>query len=164
VTLLHAGTRLLEAQLDEARSEALHEHFHTIGVDVRLGCDVRAIMGIDGRIVVRTTQAELGPFDGAIVATGFTPRVALAKDAGLATARGIVVNDYLRTADPAIYAIGDVAEVGGRTYAFVSPIRSQALWLAQHLTGETDLPWTPPRFTPTIKVHGFKPVALAAAH
>ena len=40
--------------------------------------------------------------------------------------------------------------------SFVSPIRSQALWLAQHLEGQGEPEWTPPAFTPIVKVHDFK--------
>jgi NAD(P)H-nitrite reductase large subunit len=61
--------------------------------------------------------------------------VELARDAGLAVAQGIVVNEYQRTGDPAIHAVGGVAEVRGRLYPFVAPIRSQALWLAEILRG-----------------------------
>ena len=97
------------------------------------------------------------PFDGVIVSAGFAPRVDLAKDAGLATARGIVVNEYLRTADPAIYAVGDVAEIGSTLHAFVVPIRSQALWLVEHLEGRTAEPWQAPNYSPVMKIHGFRP-------
>jgi rubredoxin-NAD+ reductase/nitric oxide reductase FlRd-NAD(+) reductase len=38
----------------------------------------------------------------------------------------------------------------------VSPIRSQALWLAEHIAGHAAGAWSPPAFTPIIKVHGFK--------
>jgi len=96
------------------------------------------------------------PYEGVIVATGFAPRVALADEAQLVTARGIVVNESLRTADPGIYALGDVAEINSRLYPFVSPIRSQALWLAEHLEGRTAQGWAPPPFTPVIKVHDYK--------
>jgi NAD(P)H-nitrite reductase large subunit len=143
VTIFHREARLLELQLDEAQSRALHEHFRSSGVEMRYNQDVREIFP-------RTL------FDGVVVSTGFAPRIELARDAGLATARGIVVNPYLRTEDPAIYAVGDVAEIGARLYPFVSPIRSQSLWLARHLAGSGDAPWTPPRFSPVVKIHGFK--------
>jgi NAD(P)H-nitrite reductase large subunit len=144
VTLFHRESRLIELLLDEARSQALHEHFAALGVEVRYHQNLN--------------ELPLG-FDGVIVATGFAPRVDLAREAGLPTARGIVVNEYLRTPDPAIYAVGDVAEVAGRLYPFVSPIRSQALWLAEHLEGRAAAPWQPPAFTPVIKIHGFRPEA-----
>jgi NAD(P)H-nitrite reductase large subunit len=152
VTIFHRESRLIELQLAEDQSQALHEHFVALGVEVRYGQDVRAI----DRTRVTTAQGEAGPYEGIIVSIGFVPRTDLAKNAGLATARGIVVDERLRTEDPAIYALGDVAEVGGRLYPFVSPIRSMALWLAQHLEGQGDAAWLPPAFTPIIKIHGLK--------
>lgn len=143
VTVFHRESRLLELQFDERQSHALHEHFVRCGVAVHYSQDVREIFP-------RTL------YDGVIVSTGFAPRVELARDAGLATAQGIVVNAYLRTEDPAIYAVGDVAEFGARLYPFVSPLRSQALWLAGHLMGRHGAPWTPPPFTPMVKIHGFR--------
>jgi NAD(P)H-nitrite reductase large subunit len=147
VTLFHREARLLELQLAESQSHALRQHFAARGVEVRFNQDLHDI--------------PLS-FDGVIVSTGFAPRVQLAKEAGLAVGRGIVVNQYLRTDDPGVYAVGDVAEVGGRLYPFVSPIRSQALWLAEHLEGRAASGWVPPAFTPVIKIHDFKLSAASA--
>ena len=141
VTIFHREKRLIELLLTESQSQALHAHFACRGVEVRYGQDLNELPR---------------PYDGVIVATGFAPRIALASEAGLATGRGIVVNEFLRTADPGIYAVGDVAEVNARLYPFVSPLRSQALWLAEHLEGRTAAAWTPPPFTPVIKIHDFK--------
>ncbi|MGQ0654749.1 MAG: NAD(P)/FAD-dependent oxidoreductase [Betaproteobacteria bacterium] len=152
VTIFHRERRLIEMQLDETESQALGEHFAARGVDVRYGQDVRG--AFDGRVL--SAAGQHGPFDGIVVSTGFAPRTELAGEAGLPTRRGILVDGSLRTADPAIYALGDVAEVASRLYPFVVPIRSQALWLAAHLDGRTGGVWTPPAFTPVIKVHGFK--------
>ena len=91
------------------------------------------------------------------------PNIELALSAGLTVERGIVVDEFLRTADPAIYAVGDAAEVNGKLFPFVSPIRSQALWLAEHLEGRAPGAWIPPAFEPVIKVHGFKPPAGSSA-
>ena len=147
VTILHREDRLLELQLDPAQSAALLAHFERCGVEVRLSQDVRSI----------DPQA----FDETVVCTGFVPRTELARDAGLHVARGIVVDSYLMTADESIFAVGDVAEVGGRLYPFVSPIRSQALWLAEHIEGRSAAPWAPPRFSPIAKILGFKLPAAA---
>ena len=40
-------------------------------------------------------------------------------------------------------------------YAYVMPIRQQALWLAKSLAGQTSDPWPVPEFKPRAKVHGF---------
>jgi NAD(P)H-nitrite reductase large subunit len=152
VVIFHREARLLELLLAENQSHALHAHFAARDVQVRYNQDVKEI----APNAVVTTEGEAGGFDGIIVSTGFAPRIALAQQAGLATARGIVVNEFLRTADPCVYAAGDVAEVGGRLYAFVSPIRSQALWLAEHLEGRSAAPWVPPAFKPVMKIHDFK--------
>ena len=159
VTIFHREPRLLELQLDALQSQALHEHFMAQGIEVLYRQDVRGVFM--GRVL--TAEGELGPYDGVIVSTGFAPRVELAQDAGLAVGRGIVVDEFLRTADPAIYAVGDAAEVNGRLFPFVSPIRSQALWLAEHLEGRAPGAWIPPAFEPVIKVHGFKPPAGSSA-
>lgn len=146
VTIFHREARLIELQLADEQSQALHTHFAARGVEIRYNQNLNELPR---------------PYDGVVVSTGFAPRIELAKEAGLATGRGIVVNQYLRTADPSIYALGDVAEVGSRLYPFVSPIRSQALWLAAHLEGQSGDGWKPPAFTPVIKVHDFKlPSAL----
>lgn len=147
VTILHREDRLLELQLDEGQSAALLEHFEGCGVEVRLRQDVRSI--------------DPDAFDETVVCTGFVPRIELARDAGLQVGRGIIVDSFLRTADESIFAAGDVAEVGGRLYPFVSPIRSQALWLAEHIEGRSPAPWTPPRFSPIAKIVGFKLAAAA---
>ena len=144
VTIFHREDRLVERQLTPAQSHALHEHFRGCGIAVRYNQDLNRLPY---------------PFDGVIVSAGFAPRVDLAKDAGLAVARGIVVNDYLRTDDPAVYAVGDVAEIGSKLHAFVTPIRSQALWLAEHLEGRTAEPWKAPNYSPVMKIHGFRPLA-----
>jgi NAD(P)H-nitrite reductase large subunit len=146
VTIFHREDRLIERQLDEAQSRALHEHFERLGVEVRYRQDLNALPY---------------PFDGVIVAAGFAPRIELAAEAGLAARHGIVVNGYLRTEDPAIYAVGDVAEIGGRLHPFVAPIRSQALWLAEHLEGRNEQPWSAPGYSPVLKIHGFRPGARA---
>jgi rubredoxin-NAD+ reductase len=72
-----------------------------------------------------------------ISAVGLRPRLALAQTAGLRTARGIVVNRQLRTSQPDIYALGDVAEVDGQWLPFVMPLMQSARTLAAHLAGQS---------------------------
>jgi assimilatory nitrate reductase electron transfer subunit len=71
--------------------------------------------------------------DLVVLACGVRPRVKLALDAGLDVARGVVVDDRLRTSDPAVYAIGDCAEHDGIVYGLAGPAQEQADLLAQVL-------------------------------
>ena len=115
----------------------------------------RAVGG--NKVCVRTEVTT--EFDGLIVACGFKPRIKLAEHAGLETGRGIKVNQFMQTSDASIYALGDVAELpNGKLYAFILPIRNQALWLAEFLAGLKQESWAPPVFTTKAKVQGFEAV------
>jgi NAD(P)H-nitrite reductase large subunit len=156
VTLYHALPRLMERQLVEEDSVTLLRVLTNMGLKVHLDASVEGFEQDGDTLAIRLAEGRERGFDGIIVATGFKPRTALAVAAGLEVGRGIKVDDHLRTADPAIHALGDAAECAdGRIYAYVMPIRQQALWLAKHLAGQTTAPWQPPAFQPRAKVHGF---------
>lgn len=74
--------------------------------------------------------------DLAIRAIGLRPQTILAKAAGLNVNLGIVVNRYLRTNIPNIYAIGDCAEVEGLSLLYLAPLVLSARALAKTLSGE----------------------------
>lgn len=163
VTLVHGANRLLERVLDAEASGRLEAHLKGLGIQVILGARVD---GIEGDAAGRFTWVQQGKpvtpaQDILLLATGFSPRIALAAKAGLAVNRGIVVNGRLQSSDESVYAVGDVAEVRlgeaeGKLYPFVAPIRHQALHLVSVLTGTTTADWTPPAFKAVLKVHGFK--------
>jgi NAD(P)H-nitrite reductase large subunit len=154
VTLFHAMDRLMERQLVAEDSALLLNVLQDSGVTVLLNQAVKEIVKEDGMVCVKTgITAE---FDGLLVACGFKPRTELAELAGLEVGRGIKVNQQMQTSDESIFALGDVAELpNGKLYAFILPIRNQALWLAEFLAGQKLDSWTPPIFTTKAKVHGF---------
>ena len=156
VTLFHALPRLMERQLVEEDSATLLTVLGDIGIDVRLNAGAEGFEQDGEKLAIRSVSGIESGFDGIIVATGFKPRTELAQAAGLEVKRGIVVDAYLRTSDPDIFALGDAAEFAdGHLYAYVMPIRQQALWLAKSLAGQTSDPWPVPEFKPRAKVHGF---------
>ncbi|MFC9588650.1 FAD-dependent oxidoreductase [Streptomyces sp. NPDC056944] len=127
VVLTQQGERLMERQLDERASALLREHVEALGVEVHTECRVSGLRQRDGAV----TAVELA--DGfvldarvVVLACGVRPRVALAREAGLSVATGIVVDDELRTSDPLIHAIGDCAEHAGRVYGLAGPALDQA--------------------------------------
>ena len=156
VTLFHAMDRLMERQLVDEDSQTLLTVLQSLGVQVMLDQAVQGFPKSAKKINVIAAD-ESSEFDAVVVATGFKPRTALADQAGLDLGRGIKVDQMLQTSNENIYALGDVAEFpNSKLYAFILPIRNQALWLAGHLNGDINDPWEPPAFNPKAKVHGFE--------
>ena len=80
------------------------------GAKVSLGTGVSRILGEGGRVTgVETTEGQHLPADLVLICIGVIPNAELADAAGLAVNNGIVVDECLATADPAIFAIGDSA-------------------------------------------------------
>ncbi len=160
VVLFHAQPRLMERQLSEDDSTRLLTVLRSQGITVQLPVAVQGVVQAGPHFGVKLDNTTVTGFNGVIVACGFKPRIELAARAGLTTGRGIRVDEFLTTSHPSIYALGDVAECAdGAIYAYVMPVRQQALWLAGHLAGSTTTPWSVPAFTPRAKVHGFEPGA-----
>ncbi|MGW0117004.1 NAD(P)/FAD-dependent oxidoreductase [Streptomyces sp. NPDC003327] len=165
VVLAQQGERLMERQLDAQASALLREHVEALGVEVHTECRVSGLRQRDGAV----TAVELA--DGfvldarvVVLACGVRPRVALAREAGLDVARGIVVDDELRTSDPYIHAIGDCAEHAGQVYGLAGPALEQADVLADVLLAESA---GGPRYTGTraltrLTLGGARPLDLAA--
>lgn len=156
VCLFHALPRLMERQLQADDSDLLLSVLQEQGVDVRLDATVQGFEQKGAELSVVLASGREDGFHGILVACGFKPRTEIARSAGLAVNRGILVDEFLRTEDQHIHAIGDGTECAdGRLYAYIMPIRHQAMWLAQFLGGKTDAPWQAPAFKPRAKVHGF---------
>jgi 3-phenylpropionate/trans-cinnamate dioxygenase ferredoxin reductase subunit len=80
------------------------------GCEISFGTGVTRILGADGRATgVETTDGRHIPADLVLICVGVIPNAELACGAGLAVDNGIVVDEYLATADPSVFAIGDCA-------------------------------------------------------
>jgi len=137
VTLIHLMDRLMERQLDAPAAGLLKTLVERKGIKVLLNANTARLHGatrVDG---VELTDGRRIEADAVIFAAGIRPNVALAKDAGIAVGRGVMVDDHLQTAAPEIFALGECAEHRGICYGLVEPAYEQARVLAQHLAGKT---------------------------
>jgi NADPH-dependent 2,4-dienoyl-CoA reductase/sulfur reductase-like enzyme len=98
----------------EDLSANITEYYRQKGVDVRPGTAIQAVEKLGGRLALKVKDGPDIPIDRAIVGLGIRPNTDLAQAAGIALAgpeasAGILVDEYLRTSQPDVFAAGDVA-------------------------------------------------------
>ncbi len=132
--------RLMAQQIDEAGGALLARMITDLGIAVHVGTGTEAIESVehaDGPTSVRVRLNNEKVIDAGVVifAAGIRPRDELAAAAGLTLAeRGGVLTDLsCRTSDPDIYAVGEVAAIGGRCYGLVAPGYTSAEVVADRL-------------------------------
>ncbi|HEV8020191.1 MAG TPA: FAD-dependent oxidoreductase [Candidatus Lustribacter sp.] len=112
-TLIAREERLMERALDSESSVLLQRFLETSGIAVRTSRTLREVTGDQRVRGVVLDDGETIACDIVLSCIGIRPNAELARAAGLTVNRGIVVDTAMRTSDPAIFAVGDVAEVPG---------------------------------------------------
>ncbi len=136
VTLVELQDKILSLLLDSTASDMVADIIRKAGVAIVTGQSVQRILGKpqNERVVsgVLLTKGEQVPCDIVIVAIGVVPRTELVVGTDVKTNRGIIVDNYMRTNVPEVYASGDVAEA----YDFVlNQNRLLPLWPLAVLEG-----------------------------
>ena len=111
VTLLEGAAlpllRVLGAEVATVFADLHRAH----GVDLRLGVTVTELTGRDWSVTgVRLGDGTVVPADLVVVGVGIAPNDLLAREGGLAVGNGILVDQWLRSSDPDVFAAGDVAD------------------------------------------------------
>ena len=140
VTVVHLMPTLMERQLDVAAGTLLAGDLQRRGIKVLTAANTKALLGDDRVRAVQLADGTELPADLVVMAVGIRPNGELGRTIGLETKRGIVVDDGMRTSDPAIYAIGECVEHRGQTYGLVAPLWDMAKVCADRITetAETD--------------------------
>jgi 3-phenylpropionate/trans-cinnamate dioxygenase ferredoxin reductase subunit len=152
VTVVEVQSRLMPRVVSPVISDYYANLHASHGVEIKLDAVPSGIAGSNGRASgVVLKDATHIPADLIVAGIGVLPNIAPAQEAGLETDNGIVVDAYLRTADPCIYAIGDCAAhpnpfTGSRVrIESVQNAVDQAVSVAAAICGEpkpyADLPW-----------------------
>lgn len=142
VTVLDPAERPLSALLPADVADTLRERLAEKGVDWRLGLTLAALDHADDGLTARLSSGEALHTGVVLSAAGLMPITEPAARAGIDVDRGILSDRDMRTSDPAVYAIGDCAEVEGTCFSYIEPIRRQAEAIAAHLAGEEE-PFVP---------------------
>ena len=136
VTLVHLMDRLMERQLDARASALLQREVERRGVTVLTQAETTRFDGKGHVEAVVLKDGRSLPADIVVVAVGVRPNVDLARTAGVAVNRGVVVDDALQTSIAGIHAIGECAEHAGQCYGLVEPAYEQGRILARRLSGD----------------------------
>lgn len=137
------GDRYWSNVLDETESRIIEHRLKEDKVTIHYHTELAEIIGKHGKVSgVRTKDGKEIKCEIVGVAIGITPRKDLAETAGLKTDRGILVNEFLQTDNPDIFAAGDVAQVfdpfTGRTVldSLWGPARNQGWTAGLNMVGK----------------------------
>jgi nitrite reductase (NADH) large subunit len=146
VTVVHLLDSLMNMQLDDSGGQYLKTKIEQLGVRVLTSKSTKALLGNGHVEGVCFEDGETMEADLVVIAAGIRPNVELGRKAGVAVNRGIVVNDFMETSDPRVFAVGECVEHNGQVYGLVAPLLEQGKVLAATLTGNRGAlftGWTP---------------------
>ncbi|MBZ5795363.1 FAD-dependent oxidoreductase [Burkholderia contaminans] len=135
VTVIDPADAPLSRLLPPEAGQVFAQGLGDAGVHLRLGAGVRSIARLARGYRLALTDGGSCDADLVISAIGLVPRTALAREAALDVADGIMTDAWCRTSAPDIYALGDCAAIEGRVRPYVLPIMHAARVIAQCLRG-----------------------------
>lgn len=136
VTVIDPGPYPLASLMPEQAGKQLLQPLAHLGVTWRFGTSIQRMDKAATGYALSLADGSTMNADLVISAVGLRPRTQLAKEAGLAVNRGIVVDEQLRSNDASIFALGDCAEIQGKVQPFVLPIMHAGRALVRVLNGE----------------------------
>lgn len=138
ITIVQRGARLMERQLDPVASKLLAEDVQERGIGVYFDNEVSTIFPQphSKNLTVTLKSGKTIRSHAVVYAIGTRTNIELAKAAGLDTGRGVIVNEYLQTSDPAVFAIGEIAQFKQVLYGITAAAEQQADILARFIAGD----------------------------
>lgn len=139
VTLVECAPGLLHKQLSEAGGDFYEELIKDVAnMKIITGSAVKEICGSDHVTGANLADGRHVKCDLVVISTGVISNSDLAQQCGLECRKGIAVDNLMRTADPAIFAVGDCAEVECRNFGLWEPALAQGKAAAATILGKPD--------------------------
>lgn len=138
ITIVQRASRLMERQLDKIASKLLAEEVSERDIQIYFDNEVDTIFKPEtGKELIATLKSgKIISCNAAVYAIGTIPNIELLKSAEVQCGRGVIVNEYLQSSDPDIYAIGEIAEFRKRLFGITSAAEQQADILSRSLNGD----------------------------
>ncbi|PQA55487.1 nitrate reductase [Siphonobacter curvatus] len=141
VTVIQRSGRFMERQLDARASEMLYQDLRDRGIDIYFNEEIQTFHGTTLVEGIRLKSSRTLDCQAVVLAIGTTPNLELAKACGLDCGRGVVVNDYLQTSDPNIFAAGEIAQWRDQIWGITLAAEQQAEAAARFLSGDGTQPY-----------------------
>lgn len=145
IAVIESQEYILLKQIDCDSSSILKNELERRGIDIYEGVGTKEYK--DGYLLL--TSGEKIQADLILLSVGVRANIELATGSNLLSDKAIVVDNSLRTSDGNIYAIGDVAELGGKLFSLAQYAREQGIYVAG-----SDKPYIPSEPSSMLKVAG----------
>ncbi|MDQ0972314.1 nitrite reductase (NADH) large subunit [Neobacillus niacini] len=164
VNVVHIGSYLMERQLDETAARMLQEELESQGMKFLFQKETKEIVGDIGAKGVTFKDGTEVEANLVVMAAGVRPNVELANKTGIETNRAILVNDYMETSEPNIYAVGECVEHRGMVYGLVQPLYEQGKVLAKRICGTEGQGYEGSVLSTQLKISGIDLFSVGAIH
>lgn len=134
VTFLVRENSFWSGVLPEPDSQLITKHIIKHGIDLRLNANLKEIIGNEKVNAIKTEEGETIECDFVGITTGVEPNIDFIRTTALAVDKGILVNRFLETNIPDVYAIGDCSQ-NTEPNPGRKPI--EAVWYTGRMMGET---------------------------
>ncbi|UYP44050.1 Nitric oxide reductase FlRd-NAD(+) reductase [Candidatus Lokiarchaeum ossiferum] len=156
VSICEISNYLLPRQLDEGTSKLLQKYLESKGINIICGQSVSEVLGKDQVEGIRLKSGKSIKFQMILQQMGIIPEISIAKNAGLDTERGILVNEYLQTSDPDILAVGDCVQFNGLIWGIIPASIEQSKIAVQYVFGQNPEPYLGTFWNTRLKIAGLK--------
>jgi ferredoxin-nitrate reductase len=163
VTVVNRTDRIMERQLDLLGSTLLLGEMRDRGIKFIFNDEVQSFIGSEKIEAVTLKSGRKIDCSATIFAIGTAPNVELAKASGIEVKRGVVVNEYMQTSDPNIFAAGEIAEFKGTMWGITAAAEQQAAVIAQYLSGDWSVTYKGSTFMNILKMENFQLCSIGLA-
>lgn len=139
ITLIQRAPRLMERQLDRIASTLLAENVQERGIQIYFDNEVSTVFeeeDIPHKLSISLKTGKIIQANAIVYAIGTLPNIELAKACNINCRRGVIVNQYLQTSDPKIFALGEIAEFENSLFGITSAAEQQADIAAKFILGD----------------------------
>jgi ferredoxin-nitrate reductase len=136
VIIVNRSSRFMDRQLDILASQLLFEEIRDMGIETYFNDEIDTFYGSEKVEAVSLKSGRKLDCEVVVFAIGTRPNIEIAQTVGLDCQRGVVVNDYLQTSDPSVFALGEIAEYERSIWGISAAAEEQASICAAYIAGD----------------------------